>query len=185
MEARHPRVRRALAILLTVVVAVAGLVGILYFFSSRDSSNVSSQAAKGPGREYPDQGNRHLRPGQRSGVRPASDPPTSGPHVPVGVRHDASAISDDQLLQALELGNVVFLYATRTPPPGLRTLADDVSGGHFDAALAAGGQAVILARRPGTRGIVAAAWRHLQPAQTPRDPALREFADYWLGRGVG
>lgn len=185
MDARHPRTRRALAIVLTGVVAIAGLVGILYFFSSRDSSSVSSQASKGPGREYPDQGDRHLRPGQRSGVRPASDPPTSGPHVPVPVRRDESRLSDDELLRALELGDVVLLYGTPTPPPGLRALADDVAGGRFDPALAEGGQAVILARRPGTRGIVAAAWRHLQPGQTAHDPALRNFADYWLGRGAG
>jgi len=168
-----------------VVVAVAGLVGILLFFSSRDSSNVSSKASKGPGREYPDQGNRHLRPGQRSRQRPASNPPTSGPHTPVPVRRDGAPISDDQLLHALELGDVVLLYGTPAPPPGLRALAADVAGGRFDPVLADGGQAVILARRPGTRGIVAAAWRHLLRAPASADPALREFADYWLGRGAG
>jgi hypothetical protein len=42
---------------------------------------------------------------------------------------------------------------------------------------------VILAPRPGTRGVVAAAWRHLLRASSPTDPALRQFVDAWLGVG--
>ena len=43
---------------------------------------------------------------------------------------------------------------------------------------------MILAAAPGTEGVIARAWRHLLRAVDPADPALREFADYWLGRGA-
>jgi hypothetical protein len=60
---------------------------------------------------------------------------------------------------------------------------EEVSG-PFDAEIAAAGQAVILARRPGSGPATAAAWRRLLRAQDPADPALREFAEAWLGRGA-
>ena len=170
--------------MLTVLVALGGLIGILAFFSSRDEADVSSPAVRGPGQAFPDQGRRHLAPGQRSPVRYASNPPTSGPHHSVPVRADRAPISNDQLLHAIELGDVVLLYGTPTPPPGLPAVAEDVAGGPFDPALAQSGQAVVLARRPGTRGIVAVAWRHILRVASPNAPSLREFADFWLGRGT-
>ena len=48
----------------------------------------------------------------------------------------------------------------------------------------AAGQVVVLGRRPATRGVVAVAWRRQLRAERPDDPALREFADFWLGRGA-
>jgi hypothetical protein len=42
---------------------------------------------------------------------------------------------------------------------------------------------VVLGRRDDAGGVVALAWGHAQRAAAPDDPALREFADYWLGRG--
>ena len=38
-------------------------------------------------------------------------------------------------------------------------------------------------RRSLARGDVALAWRRRLAARSPADPALRGFAEYWLGRG--
>jgi hypothetical protein len=112
-----------------------------------------------------------------------SNPPTSGAHIPVPVTRDDSQLSDDQLLQALEVGNIVFIYGTSTPPRGLSALADAVAS-PFTPALAASGQAVILAHQPGTRGVIGLAWAHMVRVSAVGDPALRSFAAFWLGRGA-
>jgi hypothetical protein len=171
-------VRRIALLLVGLLVGAAGVVGIEYFLSTRDKANISSQ--QGPGTELPDQGRRHLRPGQRPGVRYASSPPASGPHVEVIITRDATTFNNDQLLQALELGNVVLAYPEHTPPPALRTLARQLNQGGFDPNVAAAGQAVLLARRPRLEGIVALSWRHILHVSSPSDPRLAEFATYWL-----
>ena len=56
-------------------------------------------------------------------------------------------------------------------------LQRDVSAGRSTPALAEAGQAVILARRPGVRGVQALAWRRKLDASGPDDPQLREFAE--------
>jgi hypothetical protein len=181
----HRRLRRAGGVVLTIVVALAGAVLVLLYFEGRDSSQVhdSGSVTAGPGRLLPDQGDAHLRPGQRPAQPYASDPPTSGPHVPVPIRTNATRIGDDELLHALELGDVVLVYGSARPPAALRALADKLAG-PFDPALAASGQAVLLGMRPGTQGLVALAWRHELRTPNPRDPALETFASYWLGRGA-
>jgi Protein of unknown function (DUF3105) len=181
----HRRLRRLGVGLATALVALGGVVLLLVFFEGRDHSQVSDATAAmhGPGRLYPDQGHAHLRPGERPSQPYASDPPTSGPHVPVAIRRDATQLSDDQILQALELGDVVLLYGTRSPPAALRALAKRLSG-PFDPALAASGAAVVLGERPGLDGVVALAWRHMLRAPSASDRALGDFADYWLGRGA-
>lgn len=180
----HRRLRRLGAGLLALIVGLAGAVLLLLFLEGRDSSQVQPASVAGPGTLYADQGHAHLRPGQRPPHPYASDPPTSGPHVPVAIRADPAGtrLSDDQILQALESGDVVLLYGGTRPPAALSALADKVAG-PFDPALAAAGQAVVLGRRVGTRGAVALAWRHMLRVADPRDPALAAFADYWLGRG--
>ncbi|MEA2154738.1 MAG: hypothetical protein QOE11_878 [Solirubrobacteraceae bacterium] len=79
-------------------------------------------------------------------------------------------------------GNVVLLYSDERLTSRLRALAADI-GGPPDPALVAAGQAVILQRRPGLRVAVTAVTsaRRLE-AGDPGDPALRAFAEYWLGR---
>ena len=151
------------------------------YFAGRDQAGVSS-AAGGPGLAFRDQGDTRLHPGE---LRPPYDssPPTSGAHVPAPVLRDGAELNDDQLLQALSLGNVVVMYGAPAPPPGLRTLARDAAG-RFTPALAASGQAVILARRPGTKGMIGLAWAHLVRVRAPIDPSLRQFVEYWLGRGA-
>jgi hypothetical protein len=176
--------RRGLERLLIVVAALAISIGVIALLSGgllagRDNPGVSAGQA-GPGTRYRDQGDLHLRRGE---LRPAydSNPPTSGPHIPQPVLRDRTELSNDQLLQALEVGDVVFMYGTPQPPRGLAAIAAAV-GGRFTPALAASGQAVILARRPGTRGVIALAWTHMLP--TLSAPALRSFAQFWLSRGA-
>jgi hypothetical protein len=181
----HPRLRRSGLAFLTVAVALGGVIVLLLFLQGRDRSQLQDDrgAADAPGQVFPDQGRAHLAAGERPPRPYASDPPTSGAHVPVAIRRDGARLTDDQLLHALELGDVVLLYGTRTPPAGLPALARRLAG-PFDPALAASGQAVVLGHRPGVEGVVALAWRHMEQASGAGDPALEEFASYWLGRGA-
>jgi hypothetical protein len=182
---RNPRVTRILerlAIAVASLVLSVGLIAVLSgFFAGRDQAGVSGNA-NAVGLQFRDLGHAHLSPGE---LHPAydSDPPTSGAHVPEPVLRDNATLSNDQLLEALELGNVVILYGTRTPPAGLPELAQSVAG-PFTPTLAKAGQAVILARRPGTIGLTALAWTHLLSVRSPSDPSLRQFAEQLLGRGA-
>ena len=179
--AASPLARRAGGLLVALLVAAGGLVGLIAFFGGRDSSTF--HRVKGPGQAFADQGSGRLAAGA---ARPRynSDPPTSGPHVPASIPRDGVTLSDDQILTALATGNVVLVYSRAAMERPLRRLADRLSG-PYDPALAAAGQAVILDRDPGRReaGVVAAAWRHLLRASSPTDPGLNGFADFWLGRG--
>ncbi|MBA2515659.1 MAG: DUF3105 domain-containing protein, partial [Solirubrobacterales bacterium] len=151
--------------------------GLSTLVNSRDDAGV--ERAAGPGESEPDRGAAH-RP---AGDRREPDPPTSGPHSPDLVSRDARELSDDRILHALELGDVVLVYPDRTPPAELRAVQEEVAGS-FDAELAAAGQAVILARVPGVPDIQALAWRRRLRASGPGDPGVRTFAEYWLGRGL-
>jgi hypothetical protein len=158
-------VAASLAIAIGVIALLSG--GLL---AGRDAPGVSG-TDQGPGIAVRDQGNTHLRAGAPRPVYD-SNPPTSGPHVPEAVVADRAQLTDDQLLEALAAGDVVYMYGTRAMAPP------------FSPALAASGQAVILARRPGMAGILALAWAHLLRVASPTDPALRTFAQFWLGRGA-
>jgi hypothetical protein len=178
------RTHRALERLAIVVASLAISIGVIALLSGgllagRDDPGITT-AGGGPGTAFRDQGDLHLRLGELHPVYDSS-PPTSGPHVPEPVRRDRAVLSDDQLLQALEVGDVVFMYATRQPPGGLAAIAE-AGGGRFTPALAASGQAVILARRPGIDGVVALAWTRM--LRSLSGPDLRAFAQYWLGRGA-
>lgn len=170
------------AIVLASLALSIGLIALLSgFFAGRDQAGVSGQANP-PGQAFADLGHARLQPGDR---RPAynSDPPTSGAHVPAAVSRDQTGLSDDQLLQALQLGDVAIAYGSSVAPPQLVALARQVAS-PFTPSLAAAGQAVILDRRPGTVGYVALAWAHLLRVDRPDDPQLRQFATFWLGRGA-
>jgi hypothetical protein len=179
---------RASVVLERVAIGVAslalsfGLIAVLSgFFAGRDQAGVSGSGTP-VGEQFKDLGHAHLSPGE---LHPEydSNPPTSGAHVPEPVTRDFAQLSDDQLLQALEVGDVVILYGTAKPPTGLVSLADSVAG-PFTPSLAAAGGAVILAQRPGTIGLTALAWAHLVSVAGPQAPLLRQFAEYWLGRGA-
>jgi len=161
----HRRLRRLGLTLLTLLVALGGFVLVLLFFESRDDSQVPGGASgDAPGQVVRDQ-------------RRAQGPAT--------IERDGVRLSDDQLLHALELGDVVLVYGgASAPPQPLRALQEQVSG-PFDPLLAANGASVVLAYRPGTDGVVALAWRRILRAPSASDPALEDFADYWLGRAGG
>jgi hypothetical protein len=158
--------RRALLVVVGVLLAAAGLAVVALVVSSRDSSHLAG-AVQGPGQVQPE----------------GADPPASGPHRDALVTRDRGPITDDQLVRALELGNVVILYDGARPAPALVRLQKEVAG-PFDAELAAAGQAVILARRAGAGPATALAWKRILRASDPADPALRDFAEFWLGRGI-
>ena len=170
--------RRTLIVALGVAVAVAGLVGLMLVLSARDDSQLSA-APVGPGELQPDRGASHDAAAQPSGATPA----TSGTHRPDLVTRDRTTLTDDEIIHALELGNVVILYDAPDPGTALERLQDDVSG-PFDAELAAAGQAVILARRKGAGPATALAWRRILKTDDPAAPELRVFAEAWLGRGL-
>jgi hypothetical protein len=163
----HRRLRGVGIALLTLVVALGGFVLVLLFFEGRDESQVPDSASDGrvPGQVVSDQ--RHAQ-------------------APAAIRsdRDGTRLSDDQLLHALELGDVVLLYGTSSAPSQLRALQERLTG-RFDPVLAANGAAVILAYRAGTDGVTALAWQRVLRAPSASDPAIEEFADYWLGRGAG
>jgi hypothetical protein len=117
------------------------------------------------------------------GIHYNTDPPTSGAHVPEPVLHDEAQLNDDQILEALEVGDVVIVYGTRAPPPGLLAFARSVAP-RFTPVLAAAGQAVILVHRPHYPRLTALAWAHLARVNGPSDPRLRQFVQFWLGRGA-
>jgi len=161
--------------------AIAGLAGaacvvLINVLASRDSSAVGG--SDGPGVLEPDRGAKRL--GADAPPTPASPPatpPTSGNHRAAKIERDRTELSDDQLLEALQLGNVVIAYDGKPPT----NLQEDP----FDPALAAAGQAVILAERPGLGGLQALAWRHRLALSGPDDPKAHEFIEAYLGQGPG
>lgn len=135
------------------------------------------------GVRFRDQGDARLAPGVRP-PRYDSVPATSGPHRVATIGREGSELSDDQVLTALAAGNVILMYGTDRPPAGLRALARSVAA-PFTPALAAAGQAVILARRPATLGVLALAWTRMLHVRSVNEPQLRSFALAWLGHGAG
>ena len=173
--------KRLLLLVAVVLLAAVAFVGLISVFASRDSSQVGGPS--GSGVLQPDHGAERL--GADAPATPASppaDPPTSGPHKAEPVTRDNAELSDDQLLEALRLGNVVIAYDADDPPPALVQLQQDTAG-PFDAELAAAGQAVILAPRPGAGGVIALAWRRKLEASSPEDPELHDFVEAYLGQG--
>jgi Protein of unknown function (DUF3105) len=181
-ESRLAKLLERLAILLASLALSVGLIVLLSgFFAGRDQAGVSGTGS-GPGQSFTDLGHAVLAPGQ---ARPSydSDPPTSGAHIPAAVKRDQAPLTDDQLLSALQVGDVVIVYGGARPPGGLVQFARSVAP-PFTPSLAATGDAVILAARQGTSGVIALAWAHLLRVPDASDPALREFVGFWLGRGA-
>lgn len=169
------------AIILASLVLSIGLIALLSgFFAGRDQAGISGSQSS-IGERFRDLGGAHLAPGQPHPVYD-SDPPTSGAHAAVPITADETRLSDDQLLQALQAGDVVIMYGGHTPPPGLRELARQ--SGSFTPSLAAAGQAVVLARRHGTVGLIALAWTRMARVSAPDDSLLHEFIQQWLGHGA-
>ncbi|HEY1523869.1 MAG TPA: DUF3105 domain-containing protein [Solirubrobacteraceae bacterium] len=175
------RLERAAVILASLVLSFGLIAFLSGFFRDRDNGQLAGSSG-GPGRHFRDLGDVTLRPGQ---LRPAYDssPPTSGSHVLAVVTRDRQPLSDDQLLTALALGDVVIMYGGDAPPAALVRLADTVAG-PFTPVLAAAGQAVILSRSSGLGDFVGLAWTEMIRVKRAADPLLTSFASYWLGRGA-
>lgn len=167
-RAKLRNVRRLLPVLAGVVIVAAGLFGLLLLFNGRDSGEVSTEAAQGPGVLEQEPG----------------DPPTSGEPGTDNLQREGD-VEDAALLQALSLGNVALVYGSGQPPPELEQLREETIGGSFDPELAAAGQMVVLVRRENVDGVQALAWKRRLEAQSPADPQLRQFVEAWLGRGRG
>ena len=134
--------RRAATVLVAVLVALAGTVGLLAFFQSRDDAEIGN-AESGPGIAAPDETDARLR-----------------------------------------AGNVLLTYRAPGDRAALRALAEDV-GGPPDPALEEAGQVVLVERRAGQEAaVVARAWQRRLEVDGPDDPALRDFAETWLGQGA-
>lgn len=173
------RSRQAVYALAIAGLASAACVALIFILASRDSGNVSQ--TRGPGVLEPDHGRAHDR---AAAATPPGQPPTSGPHLPRNVTRDGVPLSNDQLLHALELGDVVIAYDPSLPAAPLRRLQRAVSGA-FDPELAGAGQMIVLEPRRGVHGVIALAWRRRLRATSAADPQLRAFAQAWLGRGAG
>jgi hypothetical protein len=172
---------RALIVVASLVLSVGLIILLSGYFTSRDQAGVSGPQSS-IGLSFPDLGHGHLSSGAPHPLY-NSIPPTSGAHVDRPIARDESELSDDQILQALEQGDVVVLYGGGRPPPGLTALARVVAG-PFTADLARAGQAVILGRRPGTAGLIGLAWTRMIRVSAPNDSRLRQFTEVWLGRGA-
>jgi hypothetical protein len=180
---RAPRNRRLVWLVIgAVVLVLAVLAGVLILAVGRDDPAVGG-GDTGPGRQYPDQGKDHLTLGEQPKVKFNSNPPTSGPHLPDPVLRDGVQLTQDQVLQALERGNVIVFFDSARIGRSLRKLQRELTGPYMPA-VGAAGQALILARRPDTKGVIAASWRHLLTVKSPTDPQLLAFANYWIGRGA-
>jgi hypothetical protein len=174
-------IERAAIVLASLVLSI-GLIALLSgFFAGRDQSAVSSPS-DGPGQQFADQGHAILRPGEAP-PKYNSDPPTSGAHVPILPQRNNVALNDNELLQALQLGDVVIMYQPHQKPPGLSSLVAALAS-PFSPSLAQTGQAVIVAPRPGTSGVVGLAWAHMLRVNAPDDPSLAQFVQFWLGKGA-
>jgi hypothetical protein len=181
-DSRTGRLVERTAIAVASLVLSIGAIALLSgYFAGNDQAGITGPES-GPGQAFRDLGDQLLPPGR---LQPPYDstPPTSGPHVSDPVERDGTVLNDNQLLTALSLGNVVIAYGTRRPPPGLRSLADSIAG-RFTPSLASDGLAVILARDPGVEGLIGLAWTHMLTTGSVSDPALAEFARFWLGKGV-
>ena len=163
-----------------ILLGVAALVGVVALLTTRDRSTFHGPS--GPGIQVPDLGNARAAPGSTPTSRGAT-PPASGPHAPVPVQRDGVRLSADQVLRALELGDVVVVYRSPSAEPVLRALSD-AAAAPFSPGLAAAGDALVLDRDPRYRGVTALAWRHVLHARNAADPALGGFVSYWLGLGA-
>jgi hypothetical protein len=174
------RLERAAVLAAGLVLGVVLIAVLSGYFAGHDPSGVTGAASVG--QSFPDQGDGVLAPGQPH-PRYDSTPPTSGPHVPVLLARAPQRLGVDQLLTVLAAGDVVVEYGGMRPPLGLQRLVARLVG-PLTPALAADGDAVLIARRPGTEGLLALAWTRMAQVSGPDDPLLQQFIETWLGRGA-
>ena len=84
----------------------------------------------------------------------------------------------------LAKGNVEILYRRPEHREAVEQLAREFAGPVPDApSLVRAGGAVLVRRGPSSF-IIASAYKRGLKVSSPDDPALREFVEYWLGRGA-
>jgi hypothetical protein len=93
------------------------------------------------------------------------------------------ATPPSRLAPLLRAGNIVIEHDLRGEGAALRALARDIAGPP-SAALQRAGQAIEVRYSPSAGGVVAYAYQRRLRARDAADPTLREFAEYWLGRGA-
>jgi hypothetical protein len=91
----------------------------------------------------------------------------------------AAPAATDALLRA---GNVT-IEAPGAALGAARRLAEEIAGPDSPE-LRSAGQAVVV-RRGSSAEVVARAWRRELRVGSADDPALRDFVEFWLGRGAG
>jgi hypothetical protein len=160
-------VRRGLYALAIAGLAATACLVLIMILASRDKAEVRSADLAAL---EPDRGAEHVD-GPRTPASPPDEPPTSGPHRPQPIASDLTELSDDQILHALHLGNIVIAYEDDPPT--------DLQQDPFSPELAAAGQAVILDLRPGIGQTTALAWRRRTTERLP------EFIDAYLGQPAG
>ncbi len=134
--------RRAATLAVAALVALAGTVGLITFFQSRDDAEI-------------------------------------------GGREDAPGVAaPGETSPRLRAGNVLLTFKREADGERLRALAEEVAG-PADPALEEAGQAVLVERRPDqATAVVARAWERRLEADSAGDPAVRSFAETWLGQGA-
>jgi Protein of unknown function (DUF3105) len=175
--------KRVLLGLVAFAVGVGGILLILVVVSGRDDAGVDTKTGAGPGEKVKVQATDHRA--APKGYRYSSFPPTSGPHRVVAVPGHGGRFTTDQLLTALEEGNVVLLHAPGKVPAALTKARASVVEGPSTPALIHAGQAVLIGTYPGTgTRTVALAWGRLLRVANPTDPRIPAFAEAWIGLGA-
>lgn len=165
-----------------LAVVMVGAIAFLWYRNrpaqvAFDPDTAAGKAALNTVESFPDEGQKHVEPGEP--VDYAKDFPTSGPHdpTPVGPGVYAEAQRPEQLVHSLEHGNIVIYY----DQPNSKTMqtlqgwADEFTG-DWDG--------VVVTPKPGLgKRIVLTAWTK-QLNQTEFDPqAAASFIDEYRGRG--
>ena len=100
-----------------------------------------------------------------------------------GPRSGPGVVAREETAPALRAGNVLLTHRSPADRAALRALAEEVAGPP-DPALTQAGQAVLVERRADQEApVVARAWRRRLEVSRADDPALRAFAETWLGQG--
>lgn len=164
--------RRAATLALGALVVLAGVGALLLVFQARDEAEVSGDDGAGPAVVH----------GRSAPPVEAAELPTSGEHAPAALPRDATDLTGDEWLHALEQGNVILAYGSDEPGAALERLQREL--GPFDPELAAAGQSVILAHVDELAEPAALAWGRSLPFTDPNAPEVREFIEARLGTGA-
>jgi hypothetical protein len=99
----------------------------------------------------------------------------------IGGDESAPGRADPQFTdERLRRGNVILFYGRQEDRAALQAVARDVAG-PAEPALVEAGQAVLVERGE-SAGVMAAAYRRSLRVDSPDDPRLRDFVQFWLGR---